>query len=526
MRGLIAPLSAQDVTFLDIGVNDASRPALLPSIFTWRDGTGSSLVVMYHAGYGAVTIVPGSDLAIAVVVRDDNSGPHTVEEITKTYADLKPRFPNAELIPTNLTRVANEVSTHAPSLSVITQEIGDTWIHGIASDPLKISRYREVCRLREKWIQAGEFRIGDEADVKLLRRLLLESEHTWGTDTKTWIDFDNYIPADLKKMLGMKNYKVVESSWMEKRNDLFAGIETLPQDLQVEAARAIAWLPPRQLPTLNAAHSPAREVDATHFILKLDPRTGAIAKLHQKGNGRDWASPSHLLALFSYQTLSQKDYAHFFQAYVISDADWAKKDFGKPNIQRFGAKSQVWKLSLAQCQMEEDARTHRVLARLEIKDVKSIASGRAAFPKQIFIEYVLPKAKPALEINVSWFGKEPSRMPEALWLSFNPVVTRGAGWTMNKSGQEVSPFDIVDSGNRHLHAISDRISYKDEGGRLLLSTLDAPLVAPGHQSPLYFSRSEANLDGGVHFNLFNNAWGTNYIMWFSEDMHFRFAIEN
>jgi hypothetical protein len=24
--------------------------------------------------------------------------------------------------------------------------------------------------------------------------------------------------------------------------------------------------------------------------------------------------------------------------------------------------------------------------------------------------------------------------------------------------------------------------------------------------------------------LFNNAWGTNYIMWFSEDMRFRFRL--
>jgi hypothetical protein len=56
-------------------------------------------------------------------------------------------------------------------------------------------------------------------------------------------------------------------------------------------------------------------------------------------------------------------------------------------------------------------------------------------------------------------------------------------------------------------------------------TLDAPLVALGSQSPLNFSRAEPNLDGGIHFNLFNNAWGTNYIMWFAEDMRFRFVIE-
>jgi hypothetical protein len=76
-----------------------------------------------------------------------------------------------------------------------------------------------------------------------------------------------------------------------------------------------------------------------------------------------------------------------------------------------------------------------------------------------------------------------------------------------------------------MHAISDRISCRDDEHRLSFVTIDAPLVALGHQSPLNFSRSQVNLEDGVHFNLFNNAWGTNYIMWFNEDMRFRFVIE-
>ncbi len=85
-RGLIAPLAAHGVRFLDIGVNDASTPAELPPIFLWKHPNGSSLAVMYHHGYGGVVTVPNSDDAIAIVVRDDNEGPHTAEEIHQTYA--------------------------------------------------------------------------------------------------------------------------------------------------------------------------------------------------------------------------------------------------------------------------------------------------------------------------------------------------------------------------------------------------------------------------------------------------------
>ena len=76
-------------------------------------------------------------------------------------------------------------------LPVVTQEIGDTWIYGVSSDPLKVARYREVARLRQSWISQGKFRSGDATDMALMRSLTLEPEHTWGTDTKTWLDYDH-----------------------------------------------------------------------------------------------------------------------------------------------------------------------------------------------------------------------------------------------------------------------------------------------------------------------------------------------
>ena len=66
---------------------------------------------MYHHEYGAVTRVPGSDLAIAIVVADDNSGPHKPEEIVQICADLKRQFPNAQVVATNLTEIANAVDS-------------------------------------------------------------------------------------------------------------------------------------------------------------------------------------------------------------------------------------------------------------------------------------------------------------------------------------------------------------------------------------------------------------------------------
>jgi hypothetical protein len=530
-RGLIAPLAKHGVKFLDIGVNDASTPATLPPVFLWKDPSGQTLPVMYHHGYGATTRVPNSDLAISIEVRDDNSGPHTPAEIAEIYERLAYSYPKAEITAASLSEIAVAIDPHRGSLPVVTQEIGDTWIYGVASDPLKVARYREVTRLRELWINTNQVQIGDATDLALLRHLLLEVEHTWGTDTKTWLDFNNYEPADLAKMLDTKNYKVVEFSWTEKRQDLLNGIATLPAPMQAQAQKAIDSLKPvAPQPTTGATSRTWKgPLEPTHFLIDLDPKSGAINRLQNKKTNREWAAKTNVLGLFSYQTLSQSDYDRFFASYIKSTADWAFKDFGKPNISSFGARSQEWLPALADLHLEETAESHRVVATLHIDDKEALDSGRAAFPHRIYIELVLPHAEPLIHLNVYCFDKAPTRMPEALWLSFNPVAPNASVWpstslTLDKSGEAISPFEVVDSGNRHMHAVSNGFTYKDGPHTLTVETLDAPVVALGEKTPLLFSNAQPDLSKGIHSNLFNNAWGTNYIMWYGEDMRFRYIL--
>ncbi len=133
--GLISPLAAEGVKFLDIGGNGVCTHPEVPSIFVWKDPSGASIVVINEPDYGGITVVPGLDLAISVNVRGDNSGPHPPEEVAQIYADLQRRFPNAEIVATSLTEIANAIEPHRANLPVITQEIGDTWITGVASDP-------------------------------------------------------------------------------------------------------------------------------------------------------------------------------------------------------------------------------------------------------------------------------------------------------------------------------------------------------------------------------------------------------
>ncbi|HTS62593.1 MAG TPA: DUF5054 domain-containing protein [Candidatus Acidoferrales bacterium] len=525
-RGIIGPLAERGVKLLDIGVNSASTPPDVPPLFLWKDANGNSLVMMYHRhSYGDVVKIPGANLAVDVEVRDDNAGPHTLDEIRGIYAGLRKQFPKAEVKAANLTDIATAIEPHRSRLPVVTQEIGDTWIYGVPSDPMKVARYLEAARLRSRWIADGKLKTGDPADLAFLSNFLLEVEHTWGTDTKTWLDFDHYTPNDLRPMLDQPKYKVVQSSWAEKRQDLFDAMAALPAPLRSEATDRLRDLQPRE-PDISGLkpHAAGEPIDAKHFVVALDPKTGAISRLRSRKSGHEWASARQPLGAFSYQTLSKADYDRFFAAYLKSKADWAPKDFGKPNIERFGAQSRVWSPSIGDCRAGLTAAGQRIVARLQIDDSEAAKTGRTAWPQKMYLELTLPDAEPTIEIRFSWFGKAANRMPEGLWLSFLPNASDPRGWILNKSGSAVSPFDVVTGGNRAMHAVLGGLGYSGPEGTLKIESLDAPVVALGERLPVYFSRNQPDPAKGFHFSLFNNGWGTNYIQWFGEDMSFRFKI--
>jgi hypothetical protein len=76
-----------------------------------------------------------------------------------------------------------------------------------------------------------------------------------------------------------------------------------------------------------------------------------------------------------------------------------------------------------------------------------------------------------------------------------------------------------------MHSLSKGFEYRQAGQTFAVETLDAPVVALGERTPLLFSNTQPDLSTGIHSCLFNNAWGTNYIMWYAEDMRFRYVLK-
>ena len=458
-------------------------------------------------------------------MRVDNTGPHTKDEIKEIYAELRQRFPNATIRAANFNEVATAVDAFRDRLPVVTQEIGDTWIYGVPSDPVKVARYREIARLRKEWIQQNRLSVGGATDRKLLGWLALAPEHTWGTDTKRYIDYDNYKPKDLERVLDQPGYQTMKKSWQEKRDDIDMGVAALPAELMRQAATRLSDLK-MPLPSMQGLtpFAAEKEIESEHFILALDPKTGAISKLRNKKTGRDWASSEHPLALFVYQTLSKGDYDNFLESYVVSKEWWAPRDFGKPNIEHFNAESSDWFPTLQNGWIGREKNAMRVLAELKIEDPEGKSQGRTAWPSTIYLELVLPNARAVLRATLFSVNKAPNRMPESMWLTFAPDAPDARGWSLDKVEEQVSPSDVVRGGSRSMHAVTSHVRYQDSRGSFQLDTLDAPVVAVGERSPLDFSQNLPDMKHGIHVNLFNNAWGTNYIQWDGGDWTYRFTV--
>jgi hypothetical protein len=175
----------------------------------------------------------------------------------------------------------------------------------------------------------------------------------------------------------------------------------------------------------------------------------------------------------------------------------------------------VTALELGRCGEQDVAQV-----RLALPDESTTRFGA---PATVILRYQFDQEGPAIGIQLRLADRTASRLPEASWLTINPIVTDPTGWRMSKLGTDVSPLDVVRNGNRNLHAV-DAVRYDDDAITATIETEDAPVVAVGRPRILEFDNQYGDLANGFHLNLHNNIWGTNFRMWFDDDVVYRVRL--
>lgn len=507
-RSMIPLLADAGIRFLHLGVNPASTRPKVPTLFRWQSEDGKEILVMYNNDYGELTEIGNSGTAVFFAHTGDNHGPQSTEDIRKVYEKLHETYPEAKLCVGTLEDVA-QIALAEKDLPVITSEIGDTWIHGAGSDPGKVSAYRALLRLKD--------RLPEDTMQKIYKELLPVPEHTWGRDEKTTLgswqpdgdikgEYRYFIRKEFEEVRATEKFQMMEYSWKEQRDYVKTAVEALSGEERELAAREAAGY--KRLRTDTDGWQEER-MDASlkiaGFLLKIGPG-GAVE--HLEKDGVVLADEQHPLGQFFYEVFSQKEYDRFREQYVISNASWAIEDFGKTGVEMAVSRQERFMPEVIKIY----SRGNQLAVRMNLNP-----KATELFGGMEELELLLDLKENEVSFDFAWFGKKATRVPEAAWLGFQ-TADKIIG--IEKMGRWVYPVDVVENGNRRMHAVESSIRLE----HTVWETLDAPLFCPGAPDLLNFTNEEPDLNRGFFMNLYNNMWGTNFRMWYDEDARFRFVL--
>lgn len=552
-RSMVPLLAEAGVTFLHLGVNPAWPVPDVPPVFRWRSPDGAEVVVAYQAGgYGGEITVAGCDEALAFLHSGDNLGPPSVDDVRAAHAELRARFPDAEVRASTLDAFARALaaSSAVADLPVVTAEIGDPWIFGVASDPQKVAAYRWLLDLQRRFTELdgspGPTRPPEEV-VPFDRTMLLVAEHTWGLDQKIALPGDrSWSNEDLARLRATPAGRRFEASWAEQRAYLDRAMQLVwgsEEDLELDHHQplrspigVLADLARKPEAGWTAETEPSvRPVDLGEPVvlppwrLVVDPETAAVVHLEHLPSGRTLAGPDHPLGQVTHQSFDEADYDRFYAGLVPSaeDEGWARWDNTKPGIDACGARAARWHLRPVRAlgrSWHHSRDLQAILVEARFPD-DAVALGAPPTVWLVWSRRALRgELAGELALEVRWTERAPTRLPIATWCSFVPIVAEPERWELDKLGQRVSPLDVVRRGGRSLHAVGEGMHYDGPDGHLTIATSSAPLVAPGAPNLLDADPPVPDLAGGFHVLLHDNGWATNFPMWNEGPAAFAFTI--
>lgn len=554
-RAILPVLAAAGVRALSVGANGASTPPFVPRAFVWRDAaSGVSLPALIHPyGYGGLGTedavrVPGLGHVLVFEWEGDNAGPpQAVSDIARDWAGLAAAFPGARIFSSTFDNFTAQLTPAVlERLPVIEAELGDTWIHGPASDPMRVAYMKRASRLAAACTAAGACVSTDPVFANFTRLLLKCGEHTWGKDIKTFLhDTSHWSNVDLRAQLaaGAPNFLDVLASWQEQRawcidyslGALQAGGHALAPAVAAALADLTPTAPPQPAQQGYAPFAAGSVYAAGRWSIGFDAATGAIATLADSQTGQSWASPADgsRLAWLHYVTLSADDYVTMtggvasggYYPLPGDSPDWYKLDFGKPNLTSVAPLHQEVAASLGGLFLRETPTVASFLVQASFADPSLHAVYGA--PAAVWLRVDVPRGTGAaaaapINITLELFDKTATRLPEGLFLRFNASRSYGANaaplaWSAATLSGAVDPFNTVQGGNHHLHGVSEGIvatkadpAGKGKAAALVIDADSAAVASFGRPWPLpnpVWANSSNPIEG-AGFLLCDNTWGT------------------
>lgn len=505
----IVPLMAEaGLKFLHIGVNTACPPPDVPDVFRWRAPSGEEIVVMYQRSYGETHLPDGLDEALSFAHTADNIGPQAIHQTVEIHREMQAAYPDAELCAATVEDYGAILWSERERFPVIDCELGDSWIHGAASDPQKLARFRALQRLYDAFETEGL----NEPRRAFGRGLTLVAEHTWGVDIKTFLRDETAWdrPAFEEKRKSDFRFSYTEASWAEQRAYLDEAVQHLGSADRERSKAAFAETQPPPSPQ-QVAPAAKDVVETDGWRVRFHGQTGDVVAIEAPGGG-ELSTAANCLFCYRHESYDQTALARHLGTYLIDRPEWAILDHDKPGLAKAGtARDAVWVPSLK----GTDGGASLILS------MPDDACDLLGAPDTV--EYRFAAQGPALEVCVILRGKKANRMPEAGFVTFAPAGAQE--WQFLKTGLWLQADDVAAKGGGGLQAVFGARAALSGGGEIEITPLDAALVGPVGQDFMSFPENAPSYAKGLRFNLYNNKWGTNFPMWAEGDFMARFRIE-
>eukprot|EP00035_Acanthoeca_spectabilis_P012198 m.217259 g.217259 ORF g.217259 m.217259 type:complete len:964 (-) comp15556_c0_seq3:239-3130(-) len=564
--GMVSMFNRHGVRMLHIGANDFSTVPALPSIsaayhgfcnpFRWGDSelpNGTDLLTLYCSGYSGsyelgieapnmMAVIPGMNEALAYLMHVDNRGPQTVAQVLEGIAAVHRNFPNAEVVVSSMDAWARSVLASNSTLTesalprVVDVEPGSTWVQGVASDPYKIRRYRAVARVAARAVAAGDVDPRDPRYTLFQDLLLKEPEHTWGASSGCEGDYTDKQFYDPKYSCtpGSAEYNMTVKSYVDQRTFIDRAVAALADlPLRNLCESELANSEPKPLSTTDLEPFNIQEtVSLSGGIQIAFNKSGAILSLTRNG-GRALAGPQNPLGLFSYAKHSGAVLDQWGATYGLENC---AHSCGHCSFSKCGYPSSIEQAVTAATvtQAWYNATTGTFLFNVTFGSSGVLDSPLFGAPMHGYLKATVKATvndASAIDIDhdLAWFEKPATRAAESLWFTVAPMGFPREGWTMDKLGRWVDPLSVPVNGSRTRHAVWSGVRHSDKQGGLdaEINTTDAPLVivGPNTYDPngAIGPSVSAHPEQGWAFNLFNNAWATNFPA-FSIDAEQRFRF--
>ena len=548
-------LLAHGISAITVGVNPGSAPPAVPDLFVWNY-RGHKIVAMWHPG--GYPLNPGSSItkagglsiqdivisnssseALAFAFRTDNSGPPlSVDEISNYYEILSGEFPGASVTASTFEDFVSTLDID--TLPVVEGEIGDTWIQGVSSDPLKMSQYRAASTALAKCFDEEKCSFEDTKVSNASRFLVKLPEHTWGLPSV--YDNVNWTNAMFEKARNGENFLNCQNSWIEQRYFLNLTLEAcyghpLHNYIMDYLKQLIPQVPPlKGYYSVNPDNSFSLDGDTVR--LAFSSEGGWIEKLQVITSNKVYnlASIRNPLAMLTYHTYNESDFNYFNSLYDY----YGNAGYDKPNSTvNADPSSNVYQPKL-QALYRSAQNTGDFIAKITFNP---FAHSYYGAPAEVWMHYVFNSTSDlSINLEIIIVNKTSTRLAEATMLSFIPLtIDNASAWNTSlykiSNHTPIDPLSVLLNGSQLQH-VAQKVVMNDSVGKLsaTFESQDVPLVCPilfDEESPTPFPAPLSPLSSksikGIAFNIHNNIWNTNYPLWYpfhqnDENIKLRFKM--